>query len=695
MPMLFINWIAGDKMIQALCWTLLHSLWQGLLLTIFVTVIITVTRKSRPSIRYNLLAASFVLFIITSGLTFLREIVIAKKDQPSTVNLSLTIQPVNHININDGTAIVSTNAEPNYFNKTIQYLDEHASLIVAIWFIVFSIKLVRMIVNIGYIQHIRHYKTFEPSFYWKQRIAELVRALDIQHTIILLESSLIKTPMIIGMLKPMILVPLGLLSNLPPGQVEAILLHELSHIRREDYLVNLLQSFAEVIFFFNPAIIWISSLIREERENCCDDITIGLTKNKKQFIHALVAFQEYTTLQANNGIAIAFAGRKKYLLNRVKRIIYNENKKLNAMEKGIFIFSIVLISLIGFASVKQMSARKAKSNVTALSPMILDTVPAKKNPKNPDTIPGPVEFKNISSSINKDGNNKTRTIAATDRNGKQYKMIMQNEEPMELYVNDKKISSEEMDNYKEIINTIEEEAGTRQKTDMVKMKMAQAEQGKKIMQLDAERSELLQRLSAIDEERAKLGYERTKQPRDREWEDAATLNLLDDLKMKMRTEDMKNRESDQSLLEDKLSLNQNADAEKKLQMQLFNKKTKILNDDHFYDLLRNYKDALKENGQQLFNDKLRTFQNDALEQQQQRTNILVDPIIQDMVEGKIIPPQQEDLSFELNNRAFIVNGKKQSAEVRDRFREKYLKKEGDYFKYSRKNGSTSTTIKLN
>jgi len=254
-----------------------------------------------------------------------------------------------------------------------------------------------------------------------------------------------------------------------------------------------------------------------------------------------------------------------------------------------------------------------------------------------------------------------------------------------------------MDNYKEIINTIEEEAGTRQKTDMVKMKMAQAEQGKKIMQLDAERSELLQRLSALDEERAKLDYGRTKQPRDREWEDAATLNFLDDLKMKIRTEDLKNREPDQFLLKNQLLLKQiqDADAEKKLQMQLFDEKAKTLSDDHLYDLLGNYKDALKENGQQLFNDKFKTFQNDALEQQQQRTNILVDPIIRDMVEEKIIPPQQEDLSFELNNKAFIVNGKKQSAEVRDRFREKYLKKEGDYFKYSRKNGSTSTTIKLN
>ena len=115
----------------------------------------------------------------------------------------------------------------------------------------------------------------------------------------LLESAIVKVPVVIGLLKPVILLPLGLLSNLPPDQVEAVLLHELAHIRRKDYLVNLLQSFAEVVFFFNPALLWISSLMREERENCCDDVAISHIKNKKQFIHALVAFQEYAMHHPN------------------------------------------------------------------------------------------------------------------------------------------------------------------------------------------------------------------------------------------------------------------------------------------------------------------------------------------------------------------------------------------------------------
>jgi beta-lactamase regulating signal transducer with metallopeptidase domain len=88
-----------------------------------------------------------------------------------------------------------------------------------------------------------------------------------------------------------------MLTTLPASEIEAILLHELAHIRRRDYLVNLLQSFSDIIFFFNPAVLWLSSLIRDERENCCDDIAIGEVKNKKQFIHALLSFQEYNLIQ--------------------------------------------------------------------------------------------------------------------------------------------------------------------------------------------------------------------------------------------------------------------------------------------------------------------------------------------------------------------------------------------------------------
>ncbi len=175
---------------------------------------------------------------------------------------------------------------------------------------------------------------------------KLAERLQIKKRVQLLQSEIVKVPVMVGFFKPMILFPFSLMSQLPPEQIEAVLLHELAHIKRKDYFVNLLQSFAEIIFFFNPGVLWISSLIKDERENCCDDIAINQTKSKKEFIHALVSFQEYNI---GSKYALAFPGRKNHLLNRVKRIITNNNKALNNMEKISLAAGIVIISFVTIA----------------------------------------------------------------------------------------------------------------------------------------------------------------------------------------------------------------------------------------------------------------------------------------------------------------------------------------------------------
>ena len=160
--------------------------------------------------------------------------------------------------------------------------------------------------------------------------------------------------MVLGHLKPVILFPAAALTTLAPEEIEAILLHELAHIRRKDYLVNILQNLAEIIFFFNPAVLWISSLIKEERENCCDDIAISQVKNKKQFIHALVSFQEYNL---TSKYAATFSGKRNHLLNRIKRIITNNNKTLSNMEKIFLVTGIIITGFmaVAFAQHKQLS----------------------------------------------------------------------------------------------------------------------------------------------------------------------------------------------------------------------------------------------------------------------------------------------------------------------------------------------------
>ena len=233
--------------------------------------------------------------------------------------------------------------------------------IVLIWFVVFLFKCVRMTGDLRQVYRARNYQTIVPSEEWLKRVSELQLSLQIKRRVQLLESKLVTIPSVTGFIKPIILVPVGLLSNIPQDQVEAILLHELAHIRRSDYLINFVQTFIEILFFFNPGIVWISTLLKDERENCCDDLAISVTNNKKEFVNALVSFQEHH-LHAQR-FALQFSDQKMKLADRAKRILFNTNKVLSIREKY-FLSASLAVSAVLFLvvmNVNSSSAQEVKS----------------------------------------------------------------------------------------------------------------------------------------------------------------------------------------------------------------------------------------------------------------------------------------------------------------------------------------------
>ncbi len=112
---------------------------------------------------------------------------------------------------------------------------------------------------------------------WQARLAPLMKRMGVLRRVSLRASTRIEAPMAMGWLRPVILVPVGALAGLSTEQVEGLLAHELAHIRRHDYLVNLLQSLAEAVLFYHPAVWWVSRQIRTEREHCCDDLAVAAT----------------------------------------------------------------------------------------------------------------------------------------------------------------------------------------------------------------------------------------------------------------------------------------------------------------------------------------------------------------------------------------------------------------------------------
>ncbi|HET6252767.1 MAG TPA: M56 family metallopeptidase [Puia sp.] len=292
-------------MIQAICWVLVHSLWQGLLLALAGGAVILSTKRAAAALRYRVLCGLSGVFLAGMGLTFYYE---------------WTIIPW------------SGNGSDRVGAVRVDWLEDwcsaHAVQIVGAWLIVTLLKSVRMAAGFNYIRRIRRQGLISPAL-WVERVQELSRQLGVRRPVRMVESALLRVPIVIGQLRPVIYIPLGLINHLPASEMEAVLLHELAHIRRYDHVVNMVQQVAECLLFFNPGFLWISSVLREERENCCDDMAIEHTRDRVEYVRALVRFKEHSL----RGMALAFPGNKRQLLHRVMRISRQENKTLSGKER--------------------------------------------------------------------------------------------------------------------------------------------------------------------------------------------------------------------------------------------------------------------------------------------------------------------------------------------------------------------------
>ncbi|HZN65664.1 MAG TPA: M56 family metallopeptidase [Tepidisphaeraceae bacterium] len=153
----------------------------------------------------------------------------------------------------------------------------------------------------------------------RDRLRNLARRVGLRRTPRVLQSTWLEVPTVVGWVRPLVFLPAGLLSGLTAFEVEAILAHEFAHIRRRDYLVNLLQSLVEVFLFYHPAVWWVSARIRAERENCCDDRAAEVCGDRVRYARMLARLEGLRTAPAQ---AVLAAGGG-VLLSRVRRLLNN------------------------------------------------------------------------------------------------------------------------------------------------------------------------------------------------------------------------------------------------------------------------------------------------------------------------------------------------------------------------------------
>lgn len=328
----------SPQIARALSNTFIYSLWQGLVLAALAGAIILLTRKSASRMRYNLLIGLLVLFSVSVAFTFIYQLQqpIAPDITPATIQSVIPLSPVD-------TPYMAPAAVPVKSTSFIDYINQHANTIVLIWFLIVCARCLQLLTGLHGLYRLRRQSLSPVGKEWEEKLQALATGIGIKQMVSIAESGLARVPMVIGHLKPVVLIPAGLITAMPPAEIEAILLHELAHIRRRDYLVNLLQNFVEIIFFFNPAVLWVSSLIKAERENCCDDITVAQTNSKAAYIRALLSCQEYQSQTSRYAMAL---GRRKHLLGRVSRMVSSSNHSLSILEKSLLTVCLVTAGLV-------------------------------------------------------------------------------------------------------------------------------------------------------------------------------------------------------------------------------------------------------------------------------------------------------------------------------------------------------------
>jgi GWxTD domain-containing protein len=290
---------------KALGWTLFHSLWEGAIIALVLASALWAIRSApiRHAIACLALAAMLASFGVTLG--------------------RLMLQP----DVPDSTAVIrEVVPAPSGFGAQWQAVKSATELratdllpwLAPFWIGGVLIFHLRSLASWMVARRLRRRGVCRAPDPWQQRLDQLRARLRLSRTVALFESCLADVPVVIGYLRPVILMPVGLLAGLPAGQLESILLHELAHIRRYDYLVNLLQTFAEGFLFYHPAVWWISGIIRAEREHCCDDLVVATTGDAHEYAVALATLEQ-TRWSAREAALAATGGN---LVKRIRRLLY-------------------------------------------------------------------------------------------------------------------------------------------------------------------------------------------------------------------------------------------------------------------------------------------------------------------------------------------------------------------------------------
>jgi len=281
----------------ALGWAAIHFLWEGTIVWLGAAALLRCIRRRSPEIRYVVACTTLFLCLAIFATTFF-ILVAANAPFPS--------HPIGQMRADWASDILH-----GFEGRNI------AGIAAYCWLTGFLWMTIRYTGQWLRVWHLRNRLITPPDVQLQAVFESLKRRLRIPQAVRVLHSGIARTPMVVGCLRPVILVPISALTALTPEQLRAVIAHELAHIRRHDPWVNMAQSLVEMVLFFHPAVWWLSRQIRSEREYCCDDLSIDASESPRMLAEGLAMLE---SLRLNPSATALYANNRS-LLTRISRMI--------------------------------------------------------------------------------------------------------------------------------------------------------------------------------------------------------------------------------------------------------------------------------------------------------------------------------------------------------------------------------------
>jgi TonB family protein len=326
---------------RAIGLALFEFMWQGAVIGIATALILIVLQRRTPQARYVVACLGLAMMCVAPISTVVNNLpprTAPRPDSPAAPTLRSPSTTV-FLDVPDAPISASRDARPAWLEPRLPY-------VVLIWIGGVSLLTLHLFHGWFRVRRIHRSATALEDDRWAETVRVMAERVGVLRPLRLLQSRLVDVPSVIGCVRPAIFIPIGAVTGLSAADLEAILAHELAHIRRADYLVNVIQCGVETLLFYHPAVWWVSKQIRRERELCCDDVAATLCSSRLGYARALASLAE---LHAS-APKLAMAANGDELLTRIRRLVEPGAASGPKLSGGIamsVVLTVLLLSLNG------------------------------------------------------------------------------------------------------------------------------------------------------------------------------------------------------------------------------------------------------------------------------------------------------------------------------------------------------------